>query len=80
MTPHEQVGELAKTAPPVAVTSMTLAGYSMNDWVLTLTAIYTLLQIFIVVRRFLVSRRTTDAIQESDPPCARDCEAARRKQ
>jgi len=79
MTPHEQIGELAKTTPPVAIASMTLAGYSINDWVLALTAIYTLLQIFIVVRRFLVSRRASD-VSESDPPCARDCEVVRRKQ
>lgn len=77
MMPHEQVTELVKAAPPVTVTTMSLAGYPLSDWVLTLTAIYTLLQIFIIVRRFLISRRATDT--KNDPPCAKDCEVVRRR-
>jgi len=46
---------------------MTALGFPMSDWVLLLTAIYTLLQILIVVRRLVVSRRA------SDTTCIRDC-------
>lgn len=60
MTPHEQIADLAKVAPPVAITSMSLAGYPMSDWVLLLTALYTLLQIFLLIRRLMVSRRADD--------------------
>lgn len=74
MTPHQQAADLVKTAPPVAVTTMTVAGYPMSDWILVLTAIYTLLQIFLLVRRLVVARRVADP----DPECARDCPAAKR--
>lgn len=67
MTPHEQVADLIKVAPPVAITSMSLAGYPMSDWVLLLTAIYTLLQILLLIRRMLVSRRV------DDPPECPEC-------
>lgn len=66
MTNHEQVADVIKVAPPVTITSMTLAGYQMSDWVLLLTALYTLLQILLLIRRLLVSRRV------DDPP---ECEA-----
>lgn len=68
MTPHEQLADLTKVAPPVAVTSMTLAGYPMSDWVLALTAVYTILQISLVVRRLIVARRGDDSTCS-----ARDC-------
>lgn len=67
MTPHEQIADLAKVAPPVAITSMSLAGYPMSDWVLLLTALYTLLQIFLLIRRLMVSRRA------DDPPECPEC-------
>lgn len=73
MTPHEQIADLAKVAPPVAVTTMTVAGYPMSDWVLALTAVYTVLQICLVVRRMVVSRRSCDTA----PECA-DCPAGKR--
>lgn len=73
MTPHEQAADLVKVAPPVAVTTMTVAGYTMSDWVLALTAIYTLLQIFLLLRRLVVARRASDL----DAACA-DCPSARR--
>lgn len=38
------VGEITKAAPPVSVTGLTLAGVSLNEWVLLATLFYTLLQ------------------------------------
>ena len=67
MTPQEQITDIAKAAPPLTVTGMTAAGFPISDWVLLLTAIYTLLQILIVVRRLVVSRRA------SDTTCIKDC-------
>ena len=67
MTPQEKIGDLVKAAPPITVTSMTALGFSISDWVLLLTAIYTLLQIFLVIRRLMVSRRA------SDTTCVKDC-------
>lgn len=39
-----------KVAPPIAVTGMHFLGYGVADWVLTLTAVYTILQIVVLVR------------------------------
>lgn len=35
---------VAKTAPPVLVSGMTLAGYSVNDWVLVATLMWIAVQ------------------------------------
>ena len=47
---HEQiattvVGETAKSAPPVAVVSMSWAGVSLSDWVLIATLVWLSVQI-----------------------------------
>lgn len=67
MTIGEQAADLArsdivasavKSIPPVSVASATLLGYPMADWVMLLTIIYTVLQIFALVRdKFLPNRR-----------------------
>lgn len=67
MTHTQQVADLIKVAPPVTITSMSLAGYQMSDWVLLLTALYTLLQICLLLRRLMVSRRA------DDPPECAEC-------
>ena len=43
--------EATKSAPPVAVTSAVIAGYSINEWVAILTGLYVLLQIAVLVRK-----------------------------
>lgn len=68
MTPQEQIAEIAKAAPPITITSMSILGFQMSDWVLLLTAIYTLLQIFLAVRRLIISRKATDTT------CVKDCQ------
>lgn len=67
MTIGEQAAELArsdiaasavKSLPPVSVASATLLGYPMADWVMFLTIVYTVLQIFAIVRdKFWPHRR-----------------------
>lgn len=41
----EYILAATKAAPPVTVTGITLAGISLNEWVLLFTLIYTILQI-----------------------------------
>lgn len=50
MSQHQQTGETAaaagaKLALPASVTSLTLGGVHLQDWVLLLTLLYTLLMI-----------------------------------
>ena len=53
----EYVVEATKASPPVTVTGLAIAGASLQDWVLILTALYTLLQIFLLVRKYIKERR-----------------------
>lgn len=67
----------AKSAPPVTVAGMTLAGYPLSDWLLILTLLYTLMQIVFLARRMSNARRKKE--DERDPACAADCAALRRQ-
>lgn len=55
MTPQEQLADVAKAAPPITITSMSILGFPMSDWVLLATLIYTVIQIGIVVRRAAIA-------------------------
>lgn len=57
---HDLAVEAAKAAPPVTVVGMTLGGVSLQEWVLILTAVYTVLQIGFLLRDKLLKRK--------DPP------------
>ena len=70
--PPEQLVDVAKTAPPITVTGLTIIGIPVQDWVFLLTVIYTALQIFLALRRYLLERQVTD------DTCVKDC-ANRRK-
>lgn len=52
---HENYNELAvaaaKLSPPVTVAAVTVAGASLQDWVLAATLLYTVLQIGLLVRK-----------------------------
>lgn len=41
---NELAGEITKAAPPVSVAGLSLAGVTLNEWVLIATLAYTLLQ------------------------------------
>ncbi|AYJ85545.1 hypothetical protein D3Y57_05555 [Sphingomonas paeninsulae] len=43
---------VSKTIPPLAVTSVTVAGLSLQEWVYVATLVYTVLQIGMVVWRW----------------------------
>lgn len=73
MTTHsQQIADIAKAAPPLTVSGMTVAGFPLSDWVLLFTAIYTVLQIVLIVRRTVAARRF------GDPACAEDCPIGKR--
>ena len=44
------VTEAVKAAPPLTVGGLTLWGVGLSEWVLILTAIYTVLQIYFLLR------------------------------
>lgn len=49
-TAKELAASAVKATPPITITGLSLAGFTMQDWVLTATLIYTVLQILILVR------------------------------
>ena len=51
MTVTNNLQEGVKAIPPLAVTGMTFLGFPMSDWVLALTAIYTAMQIALLMRK-----------------------------
>lgn len=51
MRKEDVLGEVAKTAPPVSVAGATVMGVTLQEWVLYLTAVYTLLQIAYFIRK-----------------------------
>lgn len=50
MTNHDITIEAARAAPPVTVVSLSLAGVSLQDWVLIITLIYTCLSLIFLIR------------------------------
>lgn len=53
----EYVVAAGRAAPPVATTSALLSGVSLNDWVLIATLVYTVLQILLLIRKFIKERK-----------------------
>ena len=47
----------AKITPPVVAAGMTLAGYPLSDWLVLLTIIYTLLQIWATAHKLWRERQ-----------------------
>ena len=59
--------EAVKSAPPVVVTGTAIAGMSLSDWVTVLTGIYVLLQIAVLLYKFVRERRADEAgTEEAD--------------
>lgn len=56
--------EAVKSAPPVVVTGAAIAGMSLSDWVTVLTGIYVLLQIALLLYKFVRERRADEASTE----------------
>lgn len=43
----------AKITPPVVVSGMVIAGYTLQDWLIVLTIIYTVIQIVLLLPKLL---------------------------
>lgn len=54
---HEHVVNAIKDAPPLTIGGMVLFGYPASDWVLALTAIYTIIRIVSEVRSWYQRKR-----------------------
>jgi hypothetical protein len=56
MESHEIKTELTRMAPPIGVSTVSIAGVSLSEWVLGATLVYTLIQIgwtiYRIVRHF----------------------------
>lgn len=53
----EYIVAAGKASPPLAVTSVAAAGYTLQDWVLVATLAYTLLQMASLIHKFFKDRR-----------------------
>ncbi|WED79808.1 hypothetical protein PYU99_12485 [Aeromonas media] len=51
-------GTAVKSGPPVLVSSMTLAGYSLNDWVLVATLLWIVVQMGWFLWQNIISPRS----------------------
>jgi len=60
LTGVEYVSEVTKLSPPVVVSGSLVAGLDLQSWVLIATLVYTILQIFLSVHKFLKDRNAKD--------------------
>lgn len=49
----EAIAAVTKATPPVTVSALSIAGVSLQDWVLIATLIYTVLQLLLLVPKVL---------------------------
>lgn len=56
-TGGEYVTAIGKVVPAIAVTSATVAGMALQDWVLIATLVYTVLQTILLIRNFFKGKR-----------------------
>ena len=52
----EYIAVAGKASPPIAVSGAMVAGFSLQDWVLAATLIYTVLQIAVLIRNWWKGR------------------------
>ena len=71
---QDHIADFGKASPPIAITSLSLFGLPLSEWVYLLTAIYTLLLILGFLRKLFFSYRRSDR----DPACAEDCPVLKR--
>lgn len=56
-TLHDSLGHVVKDTPPIAVGAITLFGVELSNWVLILTAIYTIIRIISEVRSWYIRKQ-----------------------
>lgn len=60
----EYVAVAGKASPPIAVSGAAIAGIPLQDWVLTATLVYTVLQVGLLIYNFM-KQRARDRVQEA---------------
>ena len=67
------VAEAVKAAPPIGAAGLQLAGYPLSDWMLVLTAVYTVL---------LITHKSLELFRamRQNRPCKQGCHAHRHKE
>lgn len=60
-TSGEYIVAAGKASPPLAVTGLGVAGLPLEQWVLIATLFYTVLQTFMLVRKYWGERATARA-------------------
>lgn len=56
-TSGEYIAAVGKASPPLAVTSVAAAGWTLQDWVLICTILYTVLQMSVLVYNTFIKPR-----------------------
>lgn len=56
-TSSELIASVGKTAPPLTVSGIALAGVSLQDWVLIVTLAYTVFQFGLAIRKAIRERK-----------------------
>lgn len=79
MSTAENLAEIAKVSPPLAYTGMKIIGYPIGELASLFAAIYTLILLLLLVRRWLLStHRWWLARKRTDNNCVTDCADAAR--
>lgn len=59
-TKTEVVTQAIKASPPITVGALTISGMPLSEWVLIITLIYTLSQIFFLFKEKIFDKRKID--------------------
>lgn len=61
---ENEILDVAKqSTPPVAITTLSLIGIQLSDWVYIFTLIYLLLQIILLVRKLIYKRERAKCLK-----------------
>lgn len=50
MDRHTTAGELVRAAPPLSISTLSILGVPLQDWVIILTFVYTAFQLYFLLR------------------------------
>lgn len=53
----EYIAAVGKATPPIAISGAVAAGWTLQDWVLLATLVYTVVQTVLVIYKFIKGRK-----------------------
>ena len=62
---HELIAGVARAAPPVTVTGLSMFGVGLADWLILVTIVYTVLQIVFLVRDRMRRKKEQDHVKRT---------------